>query len=142
MIDYDKDQGKASTRRAEQATLSGPRPRDLGPRPCIRPQTLAAHRAPRIAHRAPRTAHRAPRTAHRASGPCSPRRAIALPRACRVPASQVSQAVSREAVNRSADYYCAGCGTKALKTRGTLLSELPTRGTDGAVVVDEVELWL
>ena len=88
------------------------------------------------------TVHRAPCTAHRASGPCSPRRAIALPRACRVPAAQVSQAVSREAANRSADYYCAGCGTKALKTRGTLLSELPTRGTDGAVVVDEVELWL
>eukprot|EP00316_Scyphosphaera_apsteinii_P008581 CAMPEP_0119300936 /NCGR_PEP_ID=MMETSP1333-20130426/2815_1 /TAXON_ID=418940 /ORGANISM="Scyphosphaera apsteinii, Strain RCC1455" /LENGTH=451 /DNA_ID=CAMNT_0007302875 /DNA_START=307 /DNA_END=1662 /DNA_ORIENTATION=- len=39
--------------------------------------------------------------------------------------------------NRSADYYCYACGTKALKTRGTLLTELPTRSTDSAAVLDE-----
>ncbi len=38
----------------------------------------------------------------------------------------------------SGDYFCVACGTKALRTSGTLLSAMPTRGTDGAVVVDEV----
>jgi hypothetical protein len=38
---------------------------------------------------------------------------------------------------QSSDYYCSACGTKALQTDGKLLSALPTRGTDGAVVVDE-----
>ena len=38
---------------------------------------------------------------------------------------------------QSASYYCAACGTKALRTSGTLLSALPARSTDGARVVDE-----
>ena len=38
---------------------------------------------------------------------------------------------------QSASYYCAVCGTKALKTDGALLSSMPTRSTDGARVVDE-----
>ena len=38
----------------------------------------------------------------------------------------------------SGSYYCSGCGTKALRTNGTLLSDMPARGTDGAIVVDEV----
>lgn len=37
----------------------------------------------------------------------------------------------------SSDYFCAQCGTKALRTSGVLMSELPARGTDGARVVDE-----
>ena len=37
----------------------------------------------------------------------------------------------------SASYYCARCGTKALQTKSQLLSDMPTRSTDGAVVVDE-----
>ena len=51
----------------------------------------------------------------------------------------MSKAASREVANRSADYFCACCGTKALRTNGALLSELPTRGTDSATVVDEAE---
>ena len=37
----------------------------------------------------------------------------------------------------SCAYYCMQCGTKALQTNGALLSTMPKRGTDGAVVVDE-----
>ena len=37
----------------------------------------------------------------------------------------------------SSGYYCARCGTKALRTKGKLLSAMPSRGTDGARVVDE-----
>ena len=36
----------------------------------------------------------------------------------------------------SCSYYCASCGTKALRTNGKLLSTLPARGTDGARVVE------
>uniref|UniRef100_A0A7S4FCA6 RRM domain-containing protein n=2 Tax=Chrysotila carterae TaxID=13221 RepID=A0A7S4FCA6_CHRCT len=39
--------------------------------------------------------------------------------------------------NRSADYFCSGCGSKAIRTNGVLLCELPTRSTDGAVVLEE-----
>ena len=38
---------------------------------------------------------------------------------------------------QSANYYCAQCGTKALRTNGQLLSAMPARSTDGARVVDE-----
>ena len=38
----------------------------------------------------------------------------------------------------SCNYYCACCGTKALRTNGALLSALPARGTDGARAVDEM----
>lgn len=37
----------------------------------------------------------------------------------------------------SDDYRCAVCGTQALRTSGVLLSVLPTRSTDNAIVVDE-----
>jgi len=37
----------------------------------------------------------------------------------------------------SCDYYCSSCGTKALRTNGALLSNMPARSTDGARVVDE-----
>jgi len=37
----------------------------------------------------------------------------------------------------SADYFCAACGTKSLRTSGSLLSAMPCRSTDGATVVDE-----
>ena len=38
---------------------------------------------------------------------------------------------------QSAHYYCAQCGTKALRTSAQLLSAMPARSTDGARVVDE-----
>ena len=52
-------------------------------------------------------------------------------------AQQEAQVETQMAAARSADYFCTSCGTKALRTRGALLSELPCRGTDGASVVDE-----
>lgn len=38
---------------------------------------------------------------------------------------------------QSCSYFCAACGTKALKTSGMLLSAMPTRSTDSARVIDE-----
>jgi hypothetical protein len=38
---------------------------------------------------------------------------------------------------KSDDYRCAVCGTQAIRTSGVLLSDLPTRSTDSAIVVDE-----
>ena len=46
----------------------------------------------------------------------------------------VKYAIHRAA---SCNYFCARCGTKALRTNGTMLSEMPARGTDGARVVEE-----
>jgi hypothetical protein len=52
---------------------------------------------------------------------------------------QTDQSTSRAKHEASSgSYYCCGCGTKALRTNGTLLSDMPARGTDGARVVDEV----
>ena len=47
------------------------------------------------------------------------------------------QLARRQHAAQSGDYFCCRCGTKALRTSGRLLSELPSRGTDGATVVDE-----
>jgi hypothetical protein len=40
----------------------------------------------------------------------------------------------------SCSYFCVSCGTKALRTNGSLLGEFPVRGTDGAHVIDESKL--
>ena len=40
---------------------------------------------------------------------------------------------------QSCSYFCAECGTKALKTSGMLLSAMPTRSTDAARVIDEAK---
>ena len=53
---------------------------------------------------------------------------------------QMTQQHQREA--QSASYYCATCGTKALRTKDQLLSAMPARSTDGARVVDEASALL
>lgn len=50
---------------------------------------------------------------------------------------QAATAARHKRDAQSGSYYCARCGTKALRTAGTLLSSMPTRSTDGAAVVDE-----
>ena len=47
--------------------------------------------------------------------------------------------VNHEAA-QSGSYYCASCGTKALRTSGALLSAMPTRSTGDRVVDEQANL--